>query len=206
MVGVAIAVAGLSMIERWLSSSIGEELILDLRTMLYRHVQSLPLGFFTRTQTGALITRLNNDVVGAQRAMTGTLGGIVDNLIGVSVTLVAMLLLEWRVTLLALVLLPLFIVPARIVGERLQGLSRRSMQLNAEMNTVMTERFHVAGALLVKLFGRSRPTRASCSAAVPPRWRASASAPRCTVARCSRRSGSSVRSRPRWSTSSVAGS
>jgi ATP-binding cassette, subfamily B, bacterial len=154
MVGVASAVAGLSMIERWLSSSIGEELILDLRTMLYRHVQSLPLGFFTRTQTGALITRLNNDVVGAQRAMTGTLGGIVDNLIGVSVTLVAMLLLEWRVTLLALVLLPLFIIPARIVGERLQGLSRRSMQLNAEMNTVMTERFHVAGALLVKLFGR----------------------------------------------------
>jgi ATP-binding cassette, subfamily B, bacterial len=155
MVGVALVVAALSMIERWLSSSIGEELILDLRTMLYRHVQSMPLGFFTRTQTGALITRLNNDVVGAQRAMTGTLGGIVDNVIGVSVTLVAMLLLEWRVTLLSLVLLPLFIVPARIVGERLQGLSRRSMALNAEMNTVMTERFHVAGALLVKLFGRT---------------------------------------------------
>jgi ATP-binding cassette, subfamily B, bacterial len=154
MVGVALTVATLSMIERWLSSSIGEELILDLRTMLYRHVQSMPLGFFTRTQTGALITRLNNDVVGAQRAMTGTLGGIVDNVIGVSVTLTAMLLLEWRVTLLAVVLLPLFIVPARIVGQRLQGLSRRSMQLNAEMNTVMTERFHVAGALLVKLFGR----------------------------------------------------
>jgi ATP-binding cassette, subfamily B, bacterial len=154
MVGVALTVATLSMIERWLSSSIGEELILDLRTMLYRHVQSMPLGFFTRTQTGALITRLNNDVVGAQRAMTGTLGGIVDNVIGVSVTLTAMLLLEWRVTLLAVALLPLFIVPARIVGQRLQGLSRRSMQLNAEMNTVMTERFHVAGALLVKLFGR----------------------------------------------------
>jgi ATP-binding cassette, subfamily B, bacterial len=155
MVGVAIAVAALSMVERWLSSSIGEELILDLRTMLYRHVQSMPLGFFTRTQTGSLITRLNNDVIGAQRAMTGTLGGIVDNVIGVSVTLVAMLLLEWRVTLLSLVLLPLFIIPARIVGERLQSLSRRSMALNAEMNTVMTERFHVAGALLVKLFGRA---------------------------------------------------
>jgi ATP-binding cassette, subfamily B, bacterial len=155
MLGVALAVATLSMVERWLSASIGEELILDLRTMLYRHVQSMPLGFFTRTQTGALITRLNNDVVGAQRAMTGTLGGIVDNLIGVSVTLVAMLLLEWRVTLLSLVLLPLFIIPARIVGERLQSLSRRSMALNAEMNTVMTERFHVAGALLVKLFGRT---------------------------------------------------
>jgi ATP-binding cassette, subfamily B, bacterial len=155
MVGVALTVAALSMVERWLSASIGEELILDLRTMLYRHMQSMPLGFFTRTQTGALITRLNNDVVGAQRAMTGTLGGIVDNLIGVTVTLVAMLLLEWRVTLLALALLPLFIIPARIVGERLQGLSRRSMALNAEMNTVMTERFHVAGALLVKLFGRT---------------------------------------------------
>jgi ATP-binding cassette, subfamily B, bacterial len=155
MVGVAVAVAALSMVERWLSSSIGEELILDLRTMLYRHVQSMPLGFFTRTQTGSLITRLNNDVIGAQRAMTGTLGGIVDNVIGVTVTLVAMLLLEWRVTLLSLVLLPLFIIPARIVGERLQSLSRRSMALNAEMNTVMTERFHVAGALLVKLFGRA---------------------------------------------------
>jgi ATP-binding cassette, subfamily B, bacterial len=155
MVGVAITIAALSMVERWLSSSIGEELILDLRTMLYRHVQSMPLGFFTRTQTGSLITRLNNDVIGAQRAMTGTLGGIVDNVIGVSVTLIAMLLLEWRVTLLSLVLLPLFIVPARIVGERLQSLSRRSMALNAEMNTVMTERFHVAGALLVKLFGRA---------------------------------------------------
>jgi ATP-binding cassette, subfamily B, bacterial len=155
MLVVAATVATLSMVERWLAASIGEELILDLRTMLYRHVQSMPLGFFTRTQTGALITRLNNDVVGAQRAMTGTLGGIVDNVIGVSVTLTAMLLLEWRVTLLAVALLPLFIVPARIVGRRLQVLSRRSMQLNAEMNTVMTERFHVAGALLVKLFGRT---------------------------------------------------
>ena len=154
MLAVAMTVAALSLVERWLSSSIGEELILDLRTMLYRHVQSMPIAFFTRTQTGALITRLNNDVIGAQRALTGTLGGIVDNVIGVTVTLVAMLFLEWRVTLIAVALLPVFVIPARIVGRRLQELSRRSMQLNAEMNTVMTERFHVAGALLVKLFGR----------------------------------------------------
>jgi ATP-binding cassette, subfamily B, bacterial len=154
MLGVAIVVAGISLIERWLSASIGEELILDLRTMLYRHVQSMPIAFFTRTQTGALITRLNNDVIGAQRALTGTLGGIVDNLIGVTVTLSVMLALEWRVTLIAVALLPVFVFPARIVGRRLQLLSREAMGLNAEMNTVMTERFHVAGALLVKLFGR----------------------------------------------------
>jgi ATP-binding cassette, subfamily B, bacterial len=154
MVAVAVFVAGLSMVERWLSSWVGEQLIYDLRRMAYRHVQSLPLAFFTRTQTGALITRLNNDVVGAQRALTGTLGGIVDNFISVTVTVIAMAYLDWQVTLLALVLLPAFVVPARIVGQRLQGLSRESMQLNAEMNNVMTERFHVAGALLVKLFGR----------------------------------------------------
>jgi ATP-binding cassette, subfamily B, bacterial len=154
MLGVALVVAGISLVERWLSASIGEELILDLRTMLYRHVHAMPIAFFTRTQTGALITRLNNDVIGAQRALTGTLGGIVDNLIGVTVTLAVMLALEWRVTLIAVALLPVFVIPARIVGRRLQALSRESMGLNAEMNTVMTERFHVAGALLVKLFGR----------------------------------------------------
>ena len=154
LVTVGLVVAGASMVERWLSASIGEELILDLRTMLYRHVHTMPIAFFTRTQTGSLITRLNNDVIGAQRALTGTLGGIVDNLIGVTVTLVVMFSLEWRVTLIAVALLPLFIAPARIVGRRLQALSREGMGLNAEMNTVMTERFHVAGALLVKLFGR----------------------------------------------------
>ncbi|MEY3019313.1 MAG: hypothetical protein RLZZ272_297 [Actinomycetota bacterium] len=153
LVGVAVTVASLSMGERWLSSSIGEDLILHLRTLLYRHVQTMPIAFFTRTQTGALVTRLNNDVIGAQRALTGTLGGIVDNAIGVAVTLVAMALLDWRVTLLAVVLLPGFLVPARIVGRRLQELARRSMALNAEMNSVMTERFGVSGALLVKLFG-----------------------------------------------------
>ena len=154
LVGVGLVVAAVSMAERWLSASIGEELILDLRTMLYRHVHTMPIAFFTRTQTGSLITRLNNDVIGAQRALTGTLGGIVDNLIGVTITLIVMFTLEWRVTLIAVSLLPLFIIPARIVGRRLQALSREGMGLNAEMNTVMTERFHVAGALLVKLFGR----------------------------------------------------
>jgi ATP-binding cassette, subfamily B, bacterial len=154
MLTVGVAVAGMSLVQRWLSATIGEYLILDLRTMLYRHVHSMPLGFFTRTQTGALITRLNNDVVGAQRALTGTLGGIADNVISVTVTLVAMFALEWRVTLLAVALLPLFIVPARVVGHRLQALSREAMQLNADMNSTMTERFNVSGALLVKLFGK----------------------------------------------------
>ncbi|MBY5162817.1 ABC transporter ATP-binding protein [Salsipaludibacter albus] len=154
MVAVAVGVAGLSLVERWLSSSIGERFILRLRVLLYEHVQRMPLAFFTRTQTGALITRLNNDVIGAQRALTGTLGGVIDNVISVGVTLVAMLLLDWQITLLALVLLPLFVVPARIVGRRLQEMSRESMALNADMNSVMTERFNVSGALLVKLFGR----------------------------------------------------
>ncbi len=151
---VAVLVAGLSMVERLLSATIGERFILGLRTLLFRHVQSLPIAFFTRTQTGALVTRLNNDVIGAQRALTGTLGGIVDNLIGVLVTVTVMATLDWRVTLLAIALLPLFIVPARIVGRRLQDLARRSMALNADMNSTMTERFNVSGALLVKLFGR----------------------------------------------------
>jgi ATP-binding cassette, subfamily B, bacterial len=154
LLAVAVVVAALSMVERWLSSNIGEGFILGLRTRLFRHVQSLPIAFFTRTQTGALVTRLNNDVIGAQRALTGTLGGIVDNTIGVIVTVTAMAFLDWRVTLLAIGMLPLFIVPARIVGRRLQTLARRSMALNADMNSTMTERFNISGAMLVKLFGR----------------------------------------------------
>jgi ATP-binding cassette, subfamily B, bacterial len=155
LVVVALVEVALTMTERYLSASVGEYFIYDLRRMLFRHVQRMPLAFFTRTQTGSLVTRLNNDVVGAQRALTGTLGTIVGNAIGVAVTLAFMVSLSWQVTLLSLVLLPLFILPARIVGRRLQGLARRSMELNAEMNTTMTERFHVAGALLVKLFGRA---------------------------------------------------
>jgi ATP-binding cassette, subfamily B, bacterial len=154
LVVIALVEVVVSLAERYLSASVGEYFILDLRRRLFRHVQTMPIAFFTRTQTGSLVTRLNNDVVGAQRALTGTLGTIVGNAIGVSVTLGFMFTLSWQVTLLSLTLLPLFIVPARIVGRRLQGLARRSMELNAEMNTTMTERFHVAGALLVKLFGR----------------------------------------------------
>jgi ATP-binding cassette, subfamily B, bacterial len=154
MLGVGLLAAGIGLVERWLSASIGEGLIRDLRIRLFGHVQRMPLAFFTRTQTGSLITRLNNDVVGAQRAVTSTLGSIAQNVITVLLTLGAMFLIEWRVTLLALLLLPAFLVPARWVGKRLQSLSRQAMEHNAAMNTTMTERFNVSGALLVKLFGR----------------------------------------------------
>jgi ATP-binding cassette subfamily B protein len=154
MVGIAFALAGFSLLERWLSSTIGEGLIYDLRAALFDHVQRMPLAFFTRTQTGALISRLNNDVIGAQRAITQTLGSVVSNVVVLVTTLVAMALLEWRLTLLSLVLLPLFIIPAKRIGRRLQELTREGMNLNASMNATMTERFGVSGALLVKLFGR----------------------------------------------------
>jgi len=161
VVGLALLVAGLalidavlSLINRYYSARIGEGLIYDLRSKVYAHVQRMPIAFFTRTQTGALITRLNNDVLGAQQAFTGTLSNVVSNAIGVVLTLVAMLVLSWQITLLSLVLLPLFVIPARLVGVKLQELTRESYALNAEMNTTMTERFNVSGALLVKLFGR----------------------------------------------------
>ena len=154
MVGAAASEALLSLVERWLSSRIGEGLIFDLRVRLFDHVQRMPLAFFTRTQTGTLISRLNNDVIGAQRAFTGTLGTVVGNLITLTGTLLAMLILEWRLTLLAITILPLFVLPARRVGVSLQDITRESMTLNASMNNTMTERFNVAGALLVKLFGR----------------------------------------------------
>jgi ATP-binding cassette, subfamily B, bacterial len=151
----AIASAALAIVERWLSARVGEGVIYDLRVQVFSHVQRMPLAFFTRTQTGALTNRLNSDVIGAQRALTTTIGGVASNLIVLVTTLAAMALLEWRLTLLSLVVLPLFIVPARRVGRRLQALTRRQMDLNASMNATMTERFNVSGALLVKLFGRS---------------------------------------------------
>jgi ATP-binding cassette subfamily B protein len=154
MVIAAVGEAGLSLVERWLSSRIGEGLIFDLRVRLFDHVQRMPLAFFTRTQTGTLISRLNNDVIGAQRAFTGTLGTVVGNVITLGGTLIAMLLLEWRLTLLAIVILPVFVLPARRVGAGLQDITREGMNVNASMNNTMTERFNVAGALLVKLFGR----------------------------------------------------
>lgn len=142
------------LVQRYLSSSIGEGLIFDLRSALFNHVQRMPLSFFMRTQTGALISRLNNDVIGAQRAVTGTLGQVVFNVFTLVSTVGVMLTLEWRMTALSLVLLPLFVIPSKRVGLHLQDLTRESMDLNASMNTTMTERFNVSGALLVKLFGR----------------------------------------------------
>ncbi|CAN5786709.1 ABC transporter ATP-binding protein [soil metagenome] len=154
MVVAALVEAVLSLGERWWSSRIGEGLIYDLRSSLFDHVQHMPIAFFTRTQTGALISRMNNDVIGAQRAITNTLGAVISNVIVVATTLVAMAVLAWRLTLLSLVLLPLFVIPAKRVGRKLQEITREGMDLNASMNTTMTERFNVSGALLVKLFGR----------------------------------------------------
>ncbi len=149
----ALADAGLQILQRWCSARVGEGLIADLRTALFAKVQRLPIAFFTRTPTGAITSRLNNDVVGAQTAVTSTLGSVVSNVVVLVTTLAAMLALEWRLTLLALIVLPLFVVPARRVGRRLQVISREQMQHNAAMNTQMTERFNVSGAVLVKLFG-----------------------------------------------------
>jgi ATP-binding cassette, subfamily B, bacterial len=152
----ALADAGLQILQRWCSSRVGEGLIYDLRRALFAKVQRMPVAFFTRTPTGALTSRLNNDVVGAQTAVTSTLGSVVSNVVVLVTSLIAMLALEWRLTLLALVVLPLFVIPARRVGRRLQEISREQMQHNAAMNTQMTERFNVAGAILVKLFGDHR--------------------------------------------------
>lgn len=156
VVSAALADAGLAIVQRWWSARIGEGLIYDLRVALFEKVQRMPVGFFTRTQTGSLVSRLNNDVVGAQTAVTSTLGSVVSNVVVLLTSLAAMLALEWRLTLLSLVVLPVFIVPARRVGKKLQEISRRQMNLNAELNTQMVERFNVSGAMLVKLFGRRK--------------------------------------------------
>jgi ATP-binding cassette subfamily B protein len=152
--GLAIADALLSLAQRWYSARIGEGIILHLRTQVYDHVQRMPLQFFSRTQTGALVSRLNNDVMGAQRAFTSTLSGVVSNVIQLVLTAAVMITFSWQVTVLSLLLLPVFIIPARRVGRRLADITRESYQLDASMNATMTERFGVAGALLVKLFGR----------------------------------------------------
>lgn len=154
--GLAIVDAALGLVGRYFSSRIGEGLIYDLRTEVYDHVQQQSVAFFTRAQTGALISRLNSDVIGAQQAFTSTLSGVLGNLISVVIVLVAMFLLSWPVTLVSLLLVPLFLLPARWMGRRLQGLTREQMSVNADMSTQMTERFNVAGALLVKLFGDPR--------------------------------------------------
>ncbi len=152
--GLAVLDAALSFTQRWYSARIGEGLIYDMRTAVFDHVQRMPLAFFTRTQTGALISRLNNDVLGAQQAFTSTLSGLVSNAVGLVLTAAVMFTLSWPITLISIVMLPLFVIPARRIGARLQEITRESYNLNASMNATMTERFNVAGALLVKLFGR----------------------------------------------------
>nr|BCB17017.1 putative ABC transporter ATP-binding protein [Streptomyces nobilis] len=151
---IAIAEAGLGLLSRWLSANLGESLILDLRTAVFDHVQRMPVAFFTRTRTGALVSRLNNDVIGAQRAFSNTLSGVVSNLVTLVLTLAVMLALSWQITLLALVLLPVFVVPARRMGTRMARLQREAAHHNAAMGTRMTERFSAPGATLIKLFGR----------------------------------------------------
>ncbi|MFD6219066.1 ABC transporter ATP-binding protein [Nocardia asteroides] len=152
--GLAILDAGLGIVIRWLSARIGEGLILDLRTAVFDHVQKMPVAFFTRTRTGALVSRLNSDVIGAQRAFSDTLSGVVTNIVTLVLTLAVMLSISWQITLLALVLLPVFVIPARRAGNRLAAMQREAAQLNAAMSTQMTERFSAPGATLVKLFGR----------------------------------------------------
>jgi len=164
LVLAALIDALLAIVQRWYSSTIGEGLIYDLRVALFDKVQRMPIAFFTRTQTGALISRLNNDVIGAQTAVTSTLGSVVSNVVVLITTLGAMLALEWRLTLLSLVVLPLFILPAKRVGLKLGVIARHQMELNAEMNTQMSERFNVSGAMLVKLFGRKEREVANFSA------------------------------------------
>src|ERR1035438_5136049 len=156
---LAIADSGLSIGIRWVSAKVGEGLIFDMRSKVFEHIQKMPIAFFTRTQTGALISRLNNDVIGAQQAFTDTLSSVVSNLISVTLVLIVMFLLSWQITLISLIILPVFVLPAKRVGRRLSAITRESYGLNAQMNNTMTERFNVSGALLVKLFGRPREER-----------------------------------------------
>ena len=156
---IAIAEAGLGLLQRWLSARIGEGLILDLRRAVFDHVLTMPIAFFTRTRTGALVSRLNNDVIGAQRAFSETLSGVVSNIVALALALIAMLALSWQITLLALVLLPIFVIPARRMGRRLARLELEAANHNATMGNQMTERFSAPGATLVKLF--ARPERES---------------------------------------------
>ncbi|HLS77172.1 MAG TPA: ABC transporter ATP-binding protein [Nocardia sp.] len=161
---LAVADAGLGLVIRWLSARIGEGLILDLRRAVFDHVQRMPVAFFTRTRTGALVSRLNNDVIGAQRAFSDTLSGVVTNLVTLALTLAVMLTISWQITLLALLLLPVFVVPARRMGRRLADMQREAARLDAAMSTQMTERFSAPGATLVKLFGRPEQESAEFAA------------------------------------------
>ncbi len=171
VVALAAAVAGLAVVdvalgvaERGLSARIGEGLIFDMRSRVFGHVSSMPLAFFTRTQTGALVSRLNNDVLGAQQAFTDVFSNVVGNVVSVALVVATMLVLSWPITLVALAILPLFVLPARRMGRRLQVITREAYGLNAEMTTMMSERFNVSGALLVKIFGRPHAERESFDA------------------------------------------
>jgi len=161
--GLAVLDGGVLLVQRYLGLRIGEGLIYDMRTRVYAHVQRMGLGFFVRTQTGALVSRLDNDVQGAQTALTNVLSTVIGNLMRVTLVLVAMFALSWKLTLIALLLLPLFALPARWVGQRMRRITREGYDLSAEMNTMMVERFNVAGALLVKLFGRQGDEEAEFS-------------------------------------------
>ena len=152
--GLAILQAVLNLVQRWFSSTIGEGLIFDMRTQVFDHVIQMPIAFFTRTQTGKLVSRLNSDVIGAQQAFTSTLSTVLSNLISLVLVLAAMIVLSWQLTFAALIMLPIFLIPAKIIGRKLADLTRQQMQLNGDMSAMMTERFSVSGALLVKLFGR----------------------------------------------------
>ncbi len=161
--GLAVLESGLTLLGRWLSSRIGEGVIYQLRTQVFTHVQRMPVAFFTRTQTGSLISRLNTDVVGAQRAITSVLQSVVSNLVSATAVIVTMLALSWQVTLIALALVPLFVIPAKVIGRRLAHISRDAMDTNADMSSLMTERFNVGGAMLVKLYGRPEEESAGFS-------------------------------------------
>lgn len=150
---LAIADAGFNMLGRYFSSRIGEGLIYDLRSLVFAHVQKQSIAFFTRTQTGALISRINSDVIGAQQAFTATLSGVVSNVVSLVLVTITMLILSWQITIFSLLLLPVFLIPTKWVGRRLQSLTRESFGVNAEMSSTMTERFNVSGAMLVALYG-----------------------------------------------------
>ncbi len=156
---LAIADAGFNMLGRYFSSRIGEGLIYDLRTLVFAHVQKQSIAFFTRTQTGALISRINSDVIGAQQAFTATLSGVVSNVVSLTLVSVTMLILSWQITIFSLLLLPVFLIPTKWVGRRLQSLTRESFSVNAEMSSTMTERFNVSGAMLVALYGEPNAER-----------------------------------------------
>ena len=151
--GTAILGAALGLISRRMSATIGEGLIFNMRTQVFDHVQQQSIAFFTRAQTGALISRLNSDVMGAQRAFTSTLGGVVGNLISLVVVAATMVFLSWQITVASLLMLPLFMIPARWMGSRLQTMTREQADYNSAMSTQMAERFNVSGALLMKIFG-----------------------------------------------------